>query len=594
MSPYTGKKVAAKKRIGNPCTDGCFDKVTMEGVRAINDKYWESANYDIQNAYLLGCIKPVEIKRKRTTAPVSKRKHNFVYSVMYNGKATTVCRKGFLAIHGLTNSKIDYVVGKKQSPTGTPIPDKRGKQTPANKITGTLLERVHEHIRLLPVTSSHYTRAKSPHRKYLPTHESVKSLYLMYKDLMMDQYPDEPIVKQSFYEHIFTSEYNIAFAPPQVDECDTCVRLKSAIDLRKHEGNDTSVLEAELLAHSKKQETARNYLNALKLDRNPNHLAVCIDLQQTIPCPKLSVGSAYYKRKLWLYNFCIHNLKSGISSMYLWDETVAGRGSIEIASCLNKWRDNHFGGEPAQELTTLSIFADNCAGQNKNLQMVLFLLREIHSRRLTRVELSFLVSGHSFMPCDRSFGVIEKEVRGYANLYTPHDFKSAILRAQTPPFPVCFMTSQDFFDYTTLSSCITKRSASEGKFSKASQIVVDSKFPQGYLLKDSFGLDDDAATKVRLSKGRATRYRRSNFDLSAQNVPLKYAEPRLLLDSKVNDLASLLIYYPDPAKRTWLQSLVDLQRELLARGTGAQATQEDVDPESVLQDYDSLDSAEAE
>ena len=32
---------------------------------------------------------------------------------------------------------------------------------------------------------------------------------------------------------------------------------------------------------------------------------VAMDLQQTLPCPRLSVGIAYYLRKLWVYNFCI-------------------------------------------------------------------------------------------------------------------------------------------------------------------------------------------------------------------------------------------------------------------------------------------------
>ena len=85
VSSKTGKKVASKK-IGRPCNDGCFNKVTMEGVQAIHDKYWDSGSYDLQNAYLIGCIKLVPIKRKRTTQEVSKRKHNFSYSVTYNEK----------------------------------------------------------------------------------------------------------------------------------------------------------------------------------------------------------------------------------------------------------------------------------------------------------------------------------------------------------------------------------------------------------------------------------------------------------------------------------------------------------------------------
>ena len=37
--------------------------------------------------------------------------------------------------------------------------------------------------------------------------------------------------------------------------------------------------------------------------------AICMDLQQTQPVPRLSIGPAYYKRKLSLYTFCIYDLK---------------------------------------------------------------------------------------------------------------------------------------------------------------------------------------------------------------------------------------------------------------------------------------------
>ena len=70
---------------------------------------------------------------------------------------------------------------------------------------------------------------------------------------------------------------------------------------------------------------------------NDNTLALCFHLQQTLPTPKLPQSAAYYKRKLWTYNFCVTNMQTNTSTMFVWDEVTAKRGSVEVASCLTKY-----------------------------------------------------------------------------------------------------------------------------------------------------------------------------------------------------------------------------------------------------------------
>ena len=144
-------------------------------------------------------------------------------------------------------------------------------------------------------------------------------------------------------------------------------------------------------------------MNAAKEDTDDNWLCICMDLQQTMPCPRLAVGLAYYKRKMWLYNFCIHNLKTAESYMFVWEENVAARGSNEIASCLHKWLELYVLSKPNPP-KNLKIFADNCGGQNKNIVMMLAAMREVHAGNFERIEFTYLVSGHSYMACDRSLG----------------------------------------------------------------------------------------------------------------------------------------------------------------------------------------------
>lgn len=59
-----------------------------------------------------------------------------------------------------------------------------------------------------------------------------------------------------------------------------------------------------------------------------------MDLQQTLPCPRLTVGVAYYRRKLWVYNFCIYDLNVSVGTAFIQDEVPGGQGSDEVANCV--------------------------------------------------------------------------------------------------------------------------------------------------------------------------------------------------------------------------------------------------------------------
>lgn len=95
--------------------------------------------------------------------------------------------------------------------------------------------------------------------------------------------------------------------------------------------------QSELDLHQRKVESVHN---AKKLDieygrQNPEKVRIiCFDLQKTLPTPLLTTNKVYYLRQLWTYNFCVHDLISGKSFMYVWNETIAQRGSQEIVLCL--------------------------------------------------------------------------------------------------------------------------------------------------------------------------------------------------------------------------------------------------------------------
>lgn len=593
---HTKKAVEAKK-IGKPCKckNKCFDKVGEEGVKAVFENFWKIGNYNKQNTYLTSRMHVLQPKRRYTNNPESNLVR-YDYTVKYGDQEFSVCRYAFPAMHGISVRRMEiHQKRMRSSVTGTPIADKRGSGPSANKITGEKLQIVHEHIKSLPTKSSHYTRCRAPHRKYLedgPT--SIKSLYLYFLEWADIFHNGVETVKQRFYEKVFTECYNISFRMPKKDTCTTCDKMAIEIKDKKSEEIDTKSLEETLQKHKALGKHVSGLLSDMALLKRPASVyekdvvrVVAMDLQQTQPCPRVSSGMAYYLRKLWVYNFCIYDVTKGKGSMFVWDEVTGGRGSDEIATCLMKWLEIRQ--SEGQKFDVLRVFCDNCGGQNKNIYVILAALRLIHAKKLVRIEFVFMVSGHSYMPCDRSFGNIEKNFQRLPEgLQTTESYVTRIRTAVTPNFETVAMQREDFVDIKCLMKGVTRRKT-DVNFSNATQLIVTYQYKEGFLLKTDYNMmsDDTNTIRCRLMKGQA-KYSPKLFDLSQIDMPVKYATPRALDKKKVDDLRSMLSLVK-PSARPWLQQLIDTQQELADRGAQpALADDEDVgsDCENDQQDYD--------
>lgn len=59
-----------------------------------------------------------------------------------------------------------------------------------------------------------------------------------------------------------------------------------------------------------------------------------MDFQKNLPIPNITTNDVYYKRQLTLCMFNIHILSTDESYFFVYDETVAYKGSNEAASFL--------------------------------------------------------------------------------------------------------------------------------------------------------------------------------------------------------------------------------------------------------------------
>ncbi|KAJ8721016.1 hypothetical protein PYW08_006481 [Mythimna loreyi] len=150
---------------------------------------------------------------------------------------------------------------------------------------------------------------------------------------------------------------------------------------------------------------------------NPNVITICIDLQQVLFCPTLTHSSVFYQRQLSCYNLGINNVGQRYSVMNLWNETIAKRGSAEIASCILKYILDNFKPLEENQERKLIVWSDRCVGQNNNWRILTLYAYLVKQQYFTEVNQKFLCSGHSFLPCDRDFTLIErrKKVRAHSH-----------------------------------------------------------------------------------------------------------------------------------------------------------------------------------
>ena len=548
--------VCAAKRLGPSCScrRHCFNVLTDNQCDKICSDFWKMGDFDYQNAYLFGQIKCYSpVRRRANIAHDSEylKQHTFAYYVKSStSHDVRVCKKAFLSIHGLHQNagRLENILTQITTGSGIPKQDSRGKHhNRPNRTAGDVVKFVKDHISSFPVYQSHYSRRDNINRVYLGEDLNIAKMHRLYTELGIEK--NWPKVKPELYRRIFCEEFNIGFKLPQIDTCKVCdqlqIQINAASDSQKPE------LESRLAEHKKKAESAFTLLHQFSKhsSENPNDVhVICFDLQQALPTPKLSTGPAFYKRKLWTYNLCVHNSGSNKATMFVWPETIAGRGANEIASCLL-----HYFNNTTIEAKILVVFSDNCSGQNKNFTILSLWQYLVAIGKFEEILHIFPVSGHTMMPCDRDFGDIERVMRKRKCIYSPTEYIQLIAEARTKnPFKVVEMTSSDFVTVSAISKLLTKRTETVDKdkvdYRLVSQFRILSERPQW--LEVRFSHDETESWKaVNLQKrGRPTRLK----DITLQPI-LNGAKS--VPKPKVDDVRSLLPYIP-PIHHSFYNSIV--------------------------------------
>lgn len=271
--------------------------------------------------------------------------------------------------------------------------DRKSEKSAAKK------ESLREFIRKLPASESHYNRAKS-RRIYLSCDLNQLKLREMYNSSV----PQDLRVTKTMFQKVFSEDFNIGFKSPASDACSTCILLNNKIKIAT--GEEKRILMVQKRVHMLRAKAF------YKLCRNndPESENFCFDLQQVQPLPRTPIQESFYSRQISYYNLCFVSMDSRNPRFYQWSEDQGGRGATEVGSALL----HHLNSLNLEGKKMLRLFCDGCGGQNKNSHIVhclMFWLVNESPDNIKEFFLTFPVRGHSFLPADRVFGRVEKEVK---------------------------------------------------------------------------------------------------------------------------------------------------------------------------------------
>ena len=267
---------------------------------------------------------------------------------------------------------------------------------------------------------------------------------------------------------------------------------------------------------------------------------------------------------------------------------MAMKGSNEINSCLLKWIELN----KSDGFKDLVIFADNCAGQNKNIYVVLNCLRLLQLGDFDSIKIEFMVAGHSYMPCDRAFGSIEKKIRKQSTINNPDEYARLIQTATTGGINVVRMTQEDFFDIKALRTMITMRRPKKFLFTDGRTFTFVKMKPWAYHIKNNKGSTESVSLeKTRKGPPRKTKNKNKRNEptslLTSEPLVRAYANEIKIDESKLEHLLQLREFLHRPGKE-WLDRLVVSQRTAVAVTEQADSEETPVLDNDNAQDEDLL------
>ena len=435
------RKIQIKKTLKPSCTEKCSLQCSKKVQHAerleLNNAFW-NGDFVHRRDYIRHYVQKTPIKRRRVESVSSRRSYTYSYNLPdANGVNVPVCKTMFCSVLNISDKAIRNAIDMKND-----VNDLRGKHPhPEHSFDHDLIKADIE--RYNPCIH-HYRREHAPLRRYLPSDIKIAD---MHREFNKER--PKP-VSYSLYQKVFR-EMNISMTKLGNEECEEC--QKYFIHKETHKECDSCEICDLYRAHKARAEIARKKYkddaDALKKD---DEVIVSADLQKVIMLPRIEMfKTAIFTRRLCLFNETFAEVgkkklkKEKNNKAFLWHEGVSGRNDEDIASTfwlfLRENRDARF----------VTIWLDNCAGQNKNWTLFTVLSTAVNCEhfKAEKVRLNFFESGHTFMSADSAHAEIEESMRNKKQIFDFDDFCACV---DSTSCKAIVMETRDFRKWTSGTS----------------------------------------------------------------------------------------------------------------------------------------------
>ncbi|XP_050298633.1 LOW QUALITY PROTEIN: uncharacterized protein LOC126737679 [Anthonomus grandis grandis] len=326
------------------CRIKCSLKKFSDADRlAIFQQFYTLSSKNEQDIFLQSLVDMMEVKQRRPR-PGDKnipKLKSFKYYSFKGSSKVEICVTAFLNLYAITYKRIRRI--NTLSSQGKSPNDLRGKMPRANTFSEEIRNCVKEHIQSFLTKISHYSGRE---KHYLLNLTKMHQLYL-------EKYPNQK-VSFSFYRCFFRENFNLSLGRPQVDVCSTCELLNNKI--KDQYLNDTAKRTAELIVHKRRAKKLYSKItkDIEEKENKDQFLSLAFDYMQNVQLPTTPVGEVFYYQQLTVSVFCIHNLKTNTSWMYVYHEGHAKKTADEMCTFvleyLNEFKENQ---------SELHLYSDN-------------------------------------------------------------------------------------------------------------------------------------------------------------------------------------------------------------------------------------------
>ena len=429
-----GKYVPAKvfKHELCNCRFDCKN-ISAEERKLIFDKFWGTKCWLSQENFIAASVK-ISFP-KRHFVQDSRRQHSRTF--LLNNKR--VCKTVFLSTLGISNQRLHYCVTKKVN-QNLCSPDKRGRFTREKNPDDKCLE-VETFLDSIPKYNCHFI-------------EDDKLFFMeeVTKTILFNEYKKKQIEKgsvgvtKSFFCKLF-NQYNVGIYAPKTDSCQFCDAVTAKMKQCKAE--EKLEIEENLDLHLQLAKKATDSLNEAtnEAKMSSSLLVFTFDVQKNLLLPRLQPSVVLQKQQLCMFRVGFNNIKNSEGYMAMWPETEGKGGSNEICSSILSFLDSI----ATSTVRRVKTFSDEIGRQIGNMSIICFFMWVCDTRGFDTWEHTFMETGHSNLPSERDFSIIERKARG-RELYSKEDWISFTKKSMAKR---CFQVvdmSDKFLDIDSLVS----------------------------------------------------------------------------------------------------------------------------------------------